>query len=349
MTVQEEIFFNNLSRGDKVEIVKNVDIHKLLRMIGFRPDYESSDIMRGCCPVHNGDNPTAFQINLNAGESGTPLWICRTQCDCGGDLFSLVMRKYNTSFQAAAAALMRLGGTHRGSLGLVDKKAIARDDTADFCHKFHKNKKQEKTVSPHLTETFVRTCEANSCNYFQNRGFSTEVLEEARVGFCKSDTIFEWSLDRVTIPWWDTEGILQGISGRALEDCKNKYKILEGSNKREVLYGIDIAQQHIRRTGVAIITEGFCDVWKCRMMGFSNSVALMGKSLSFNQKKKILSLANIVVLALDPDKTGLIATRKINTELSPFCTTRIVKLPSDKDIGDLTELEFKQIVEPHLQ
>lgn len=41
----------------------------------------------GCCPLHGGDNPRAFVVDL---EKGT--WYCFTRCGGGGDIVELVRR-----------------------------------------------------------------------------------------------------------------------------------------------------------------------------------------------------------------------------------------------------------------
>lgn len=71
---------------------------------------------RGCCPLHGGTNPTAFQVN----ESGR--WACFADCDARGDVIS---------FWAAKAGDVRPGQFPRGDafkkavtelLALVDRK-----------------------------------------------------------------------------------------------------------------------------------------------------------------------------------------------------------------------------------
>jgi len=58
--------------------------------------------LRGCCPLHGGDNPTAFSVDDERG-----LWHCFTACG-GGDVVDLVGRLERCSPQRAARHLARI-------------------------------------------------------------------------------------------------------------------------------------------------------------------------------------------------------------------------------------------------
>lgn len=58
------------------------------------------------CPIHGGDNPSAFSIDDDKG-----VWKCFTQCGEGGDIFTLWMRlNDSTSLRDALVALAEYGG-----------------------------------------------------------------------------------------------------------------------------------------------------------------------------------------------------------------------------------------------
>ena len=68
-------------------INQNLDVVKLLQHYDFKNITVSGDLIRSCCKLHGGNNPSAFVINKNNG-----LWYCHTG-DCGGgDIFTLVER-----------------------------------------------------------------------------------------------------------------------------------------------------------------------------------------------------------------------------------------------------------------
>ena len=55
----------------------------------------------GPCPVHGGDNPTAFVADCRRG-----LWNCFTACS-GGDVVELIRRLDRTSYAEVARTLRR--------------------------------------------------------------------------------------------------------------------------------------------------------------------------------------------------------------------------------------------------
>ena len=67
-----------------VDVIKeNIDVEKILNYYNINYDYHG-DYIRCKCPIHNGDNPTAFVVNDKF------LWSCHTG-DCGnGDVFTFI-------------------------------------------------------------------------------------------------------------------------------------------------------------------------------------------------------------------------------------------------------------------
>jgi hypothetical protein len=61
-------------------------------------------LLYGPCPLHGGDNPTAFHVHLKRG-----LWRCFTACG-GGDIVDLIRSIEKCSFAEAAHHLNRLMG-----------------------------------------------------------------------------------------------------------------------------------------------------------------------------------------------------------------------------------------------
>jgi DNA primase len=60
------------------------------------------DQLTGPCPLHGGDNPTAFRVHLERN-----LWRCFTHCG-GGDTVELIMRIHKCSYAQAARHLHHL-------------------------------------------------------------------------------------------------------------------------------------------------------------------------------------------------------------------------------------------------
>jgi DNA primase len=71
-----------------------------------------------------------------------------------------------------------------------------------------------------------------------------------------------------------------------------------------MLYGLDRAQDGIRRAEQAVLVEGYMDVIAAHQHGFDNVVATMGTSLTERQVRLLKRQARHIVLALDADAAG---------------------------------------------
>ena len=60
---------------------------------------------RDCCPIHNGDNSTAFSVDPLTGR-----WFCHSQCNCGGDIIDLERAITGADFPAARDAVLAIVG-----------------------------------------------------------------------------------------------------------------------------------------------------------------------------------------------------------------------------------------------
>lgn len=93
----------------RIDFIKNnIDVKYLLHSLGFVSSHESSKELRGACPIHKGDNTTAFRFNK---ERNT--WVCFTS-KChelnGQDIIGLVRSANNLSFMEAVNYLENLMG-----------------------------------------------------------------------------------------------------------------------------------------------------------------------------------------------------------------------------------------------
>jgi DNA primase len=64
----------------------------------------SGDGYRGACPLHGGDNPSAFVIYI--GDDGRQRWHCYTGCKGGGDALDFVMRQHHINDFVEGAQLL---------------------------------------------------------------------------------------------------------------------------------------------------------------------------------------------------------------------------------------------------
>lgn len=163
----------------------------------------------GPCPIHGGDNPTAFVV-----DTQRQLWHCFTGCQKGGDIFDLVRAIDGLSFPAAMAYL-----EHRaGNLSTVPRaldpapakqfRPFTRVVPLDPAHPFL----QAKGITPGTAGLF-------------EAGYS------GRCGFLSNC---------IAVRLFDTAGKPLGYAGRRLDPFDNarfgKWKYPWGVPKREILY-----------------------------------------------------------------------------------------------------------------
>lgn len=341
--------------GDwKRDIETRISIRSLCEVFKIRPTTDNGVAIRAPCPIHHGDNPSGFTLTYN--ERGRHVrWICSSG-NCGhGDLVSLVMAIQNCRFNDAVQFLCDLAGTSVKDISGMFKQASDESFHYDDVRKFNdamrefkcdRDKPKPEYVSPFICEEFVQECIKRRNQYFTRRGFPDEVQAQFEVGFVPLH-LSPWRKNqfpaRVTIPLRDESGALVGISGRIIRECSNandKYNILPGSRRGEILYGLNLTSKYIKQADEVVIVEGFADMWRCWQHGVRNVVALMSKDTSWEQFRMILSIANRFIVAVDNDKFGKKGGDKIERRLRDMGTVTRLMPPRDRDIGSLEKDEF---------
>ena len=89
-----------------------------------------------------------------------------------------------------------------------------------------------------------------------------------------------------------------------------------------------------------IVVEGFFDCIKVHQAGLPNVVALMGSSLSENQEQCLCQFKR-VILFLDGDEPGRIATQSIAARLMSQTFVKVVHLANGKQPDQLSSDEIK--------
>src|SRR5512138_1474230 len=72
----------NISRVDLDLLLARVKLDELAQLAGTKLHHSGGEL-RGICPLHKGDNPTAFSVYTD--PTGHERWRCYTQCNTGGD------------------------------------------------------------------------------------------------------------------------------------------------------------------------------------------------------------------------------------------------------------------------
>jgi DNA primase len=149
--------------------------------------------------------------------------------------------------------------------------------------------------------------------------------------------------NRLTFPIHDQIGRVIGFGGRRLNDDDDpKYLNSPESpifDKSTTLYALHHAAQHIRRSRIAIVTEGYMDAIACHQAGFGNVVATLGTAMTPGNARVLKRLCESVILLFDGDAAGQkAAERAIEVFFAEPVDVRIAVLAPYTDAKDPDEL-----------
>src|SRR6185503_11339260 len=95
----------------------------------------------------------------------------------------------------------------------------------------------------------------------------------------------------------------------------------------------------IRRTRLAIITEGYMDTIACHQAGVKNAIATLGTALTPGNARVLRRLCDTVVLLFDGDEAGQrAADRAVETFFAVPIDVKIAMLAGTTDAKDPDEL-----------
>lgn len=258
------------------------------------------DRLVGPCPIHGGDNPTAFSVDLRGNR-----WYCFTGCSTGGDVVDLVRRLHRVGFREAAAIL---GGIAAPAVPVSSLPLV-------------------EPFRP-----FRRALPLNpDCQFLRDKAISPETAAHHNVGEYAGDG---WLSGCVGVRLHDPAGSPLGYLGRALVPAQfGRWKLPPRLPKAHLLYNYHRAAAGTP-TAVAV-TECPWGVLRLAQLGIP-AVALLGVHLSAAQRE-LLARHPRVVLVLDGDLAGREAVQRIRHELSALTQAVIVNLPDGRDPDDLDD------------
>jgi DNA primase len=316
---------------------------------------------KGLCPFH-GEKTPSFVVTP-ARES----WHC-FGCGLGGDIFSFVMQRDGSTFPEALRTLATRAGVE------IDERSKRED-----AHRARLRQVLDHAIGfYHAVMTGTKTG-APALDYLHARGFTDETIETHQLGWApagwdvmarkleskrdvRGEELVEVGLAspsqrgrgvidkfraRVIFPIRDQNGHAVGLGGRLLDGEGPKYLNSPATplfDKSRTLYLIDRAKGPIRRSGQAVIVEGYTDALMAHQAGFENVVASLGTALTPNQIGLLTRYANRIALAYDVDAagekagtlgvtalTGLVGQLQSGDSGVKLEDVRVVRLPDGKD------------------
>lgn len=140
-------------------------------------------------------------------------------------------------------------------------------------------------------------------------GFDASSLEKAGLIIQPEDgrPPYDRFRNRLMFPIQDRQGRPIGFGGRILGDGTPKYLNSPETalfHKGRTLYGLSQALPAIRKSGRAILVEGYVDAVMMAQMGFAESLAPLGTAVTEAQLEGLWRLVDEPVLCFDGDSAG---------------------------------------------
>lgn len=291
-----------------VEVIKN---H------GSRNFRKLGDVYRGTCPIHNGDNDTAFIFDPNK-----MLFNCFTECG-GGDCFDFVAMIYDVDIEKEFIKVINLTANEFGididGLELKDISHSYKHETIEYLR--YLSGKDQIYNLPYDLSHLGSKYPINSY-----RGIEKDILERLGVYYYKD-------LERVGFTIYDTEGNIIGSSLRTIKDEKPKWIHRPKSIKTgRIFYNLkNVVDKGFREV---IVVEGIMDCLNLVRQGIENVICAFGARVTDEQKMILIMYFDTVVLAFDNDKAGILATNKAIQKLNKIIIVKVL-MYDKKDPGML--------------
>ncbi len=174
--------------------------------------------------------------------------------------------------------------------------------------------------------------------FLKSRKFDLELMEKGGLVNFRTDGsgCSDRFRDRIMFPIRNARGQVIAFAGRAVQsDLQPKYLNSPETalfNKSRVLYNLDQAKPHIRKSQTVVLFEGYADTIKAWETGVLNGVASMGTSLTADHARLIKRFAEKVVICYDGDNAGQSAAFKGLPILEEAgCSAAVAMLPGNLD------------------
>lgn len=303
----------------------------------------------GVCPFHDDHSPS---MSVSPEKQ---IYKCFA-CGASGNVFTFVAEYENVSFIEAVRIVASKCGkelsitTYNNNVSQALKE---ENEIMDLTQKFFLNNLRTKFGKDAL-------------EYLKNRGLNEDIIKEFGIGLSldSNDSLYQLLLKknydikklldlglvnsvngktydmftrRITFPLWDKDGNIVGFSARVYRNEKDVSKYMNSREsklfkKGETLYNYHKAKDIAKREKKIIVVEGFMDAIRISSIGIKNVVALQGTAMTTEQIQLLKKLRVKVILCLDNDNAGLIATINNGDELiKNEIETEVIRLSGEKD------------------
>lgn len=310
----------------------------------------------GLCPFHSEKTPS-FSVSPDK-----QIYYC-FGCGAGGDVFRFLMETEQFTFVEAV--------NHLGEQAGIEVSQTPDQDVRDPEEEKRERLRKVNELAARLYHHLLVETEhgAAAKRYLTERGITRETMAEFQLGFApdsyhflhsflkrrgfdeklsveagllvqreSSSARFDRFRGRVMFPIHDSQGRVIAFGGRLMGEGQPKYLNSPETllfHKGKFLYNLHRGRKAIRKSGQAILFEGYMDVISAWQAGVENGVATLGTSLTESQARVIRRNAGMAVICYDSDRAGQnAADRALEILKDEGCNVKVAKLPPGMDPDD---------------
>ena len=334
------------------EDIENLLSHlKIEEVVGDEIELKKSGAnYKGLCPFHPDTTPS-FSVSPTKN-------ICKCfVCGAGGNAIKFYSMYHKISYEEAV-----------GELAKKYNVPIKAYENRNFKQK-EENEKYYKIMEEahnYYQENIFENQGRVALEYLNKRGVSPKVIRENQLGYALSewsglfdhlikkgfqkDDIVELGLakngekgiydsfrNRIMFPIYSVSGRIIAFGGRTLESSKEIPKYINSPDtpifkKGKNLYGIKDKGSILKKKNYSLLMEGYMDVLSAHSYGFDVALASLGTAFTYEQGELLKKYTNNVIMSLDMDSAGQMATERTAFILKNLgFNIRVLKLENAKD------------------
>ena len=304
----------------------------------------------GICPFHD-ENTASFSV-----APSKQIYHC-FGCNVGGNVFSFVMEYQKVSFPEAVKYVAEY---YSIKIELRENDYKSEMNTAlyelhDIATQLYQNNLFSKAGNQALSYLYERGLSEDIIRQFKigystdswdqlvnnvkGKGFAKKNIHQSGLFTLSNKGIFDRFRSRIMFPIFHSSGKAIAFGGRIFNsDDPAKYLNSPETplyHKGSVLYGIQATRDSIRKSGYAVLVEGYMDFLKLYQGSVSNILAISGTAFTKKHVSTLNRITKKVVLFYDGDDAGSNAAIKAGwTLLQGELDPRVVRPPKGLDPDD---------------
>lgn len=305
---------------------------------------------KGLCPFHPDTTPS-FSVSPTKN-------ICKCfVCGAGGNAIKFYSMYHKISYEEAVGELAK---KYNISIKAYENKNFKQKEENEKYYRIMEE------AHNYYQENIFENQGRIALEYLNKRGVSPKVIRENQLGYALSewsglfdylikkgfqkDDIVELGLakngekgiydafrNRIMFPIYSVSGKIIAFGGRTLENSKEIPKYINSPDtpifkKGKNLYGIKDKGSILKKKNYSLLMEGYMDVLSAHSYGFDVALASLGTAFTYEQGELLKKYTNNVIMSLDMDSAGQMATERTAFILKNLgFNIRVLKLENAKD------------------